>query len=363
MKSIMRRELNIECLRCVAMLFIVLNHCILNIATKQLTLDISPINFCITNFIYQVVYNGVNIFVLISGYFLVDTTRQSTNWEKVMKLWLNVFFYSVVIYILCVVFHYRTFELKELLHVLMPIKYDSYWFITQYIGLYILSPFLAKWAQSMSRQEYKTLLISFFVITSILQLKGLRGVFSLIWFLFLFLFAGYIRRWGGTSVTLNKWEKHPGAIFLATSTLLFLLSFLYNGNKLNIVGYWGFYNGPLLFIASVSLFLYFKKMAVSKIIILVSKLSSYMFGVYLIHEHPVLKVFFWDSLNKRIEDVNILSLLSIAIIIIILCTLVEFVRSFVFKVLKIDSYFYKCIKFLFLSVIAQINKAKCLILH
>ena len=70
----MRRELNIECLRCVAMLFIVLNHCILNIATKQLTLDISPINFCITNFIYQVVYNGVNIFVLISGYFLVDTT-------------------------------------------------------------------------------------------------------------------------------------------------------------------------------------------------------------------------------------------------------------------------------------------------
>ena len=110
MKSIMRRELNIECLRCVAMLFIVLNHCILNIATKQLTLDISPINFCITNFIYQVVYNGVNIFVLISGYFLVDTTRQSTNWEKIMKLWLNVFFYSVVIYILCVVFHYRTFE-------------------------------------------------------------------------------------------------------------------------------------------------------------------------------------------------------------------------------------------------------------
>lgn len=88
-----------------------------------------------------------------------------------------------------------------------------------------------------------------------------------------------------------------------------------------------------------------------------------MFGVYLIHEHPVLKVFFWDSLNKRIENVNILSLLSIAIIIIILCTLVEFVRSFVFKVLKIDSYFYKCIKFLFLFVIAQINKAKCLILH
>ena len=48
------RTSNIECLRCIAMLFIVLNHCILHIVTKRLSLDTEPIFFCLMNFVYQV---------------------------------------------------------------------------------------------------------------------------------------------------------------------------------------------------------------------------------------------------------------------------------------------------------------------
>lgn len=106
MKTIGKRMPNIECLRCIAMFFIVLNHCILNLATNEYKLNNNPINFCITDFVYQVVYNGVNVFVLISGYFLVKTTRETTNWEKVIKLWLSAFFYSVSIYVTLIVLHY-----------------------------------------------------------------------------------------------------------------------------------------------------------------------------------------------------------------------------------------------------------------
>lgn len=161
MKTIGKRMPNIECLRCIAMFFIVLNHCILNLATNEYKLNNNPINFCITDFVYQVVYNGVNVFVLISGYFLVKTTRETTNWEKVIKLWLSAFFYSVSIYVTLIVLHYETFSAKNLIHVLMLIRYDSYWFITQYLGLYIMSPFLSKWARSMSKKEYQTMLVSF----------------------------------------------------------------------------------------------------------------------------------------------------------------------------------------------------------
>lgn len=104
--------------------------------------------FCLMNFVYQVVYNGVNLFVLISGYFLVKTTRNTTNWEKVTKLWLSVFFYSAIIYAFSIGIYRKPLNFQELIHVLMPIRYDSYWFITQYLGLYIMSPFLAKWARS-----------------------------------------------------------------------------------------------------------------------------------------------------------------------------------------------------------------------
>ncbi len=191
------RTLNIECLRCIAMFFIVLNHCILNLATNEYTLERNFVNFCITDFVYQTVYNGVNVFILISGYFLVKTTRETTNWEKTTKLWLNAFFYSVTIYVILIVLHYKSFDAKNLIHALMPVRYDSYWFITQYLGLYIMSPFLSKWARSMSKKEYQTMLVSFFIITSIIQLQGLKGGFSLIWFIFLFMFAGYIQLQGG----------------------------------------------------------------------------------------------------------------------------------------------------------------------
>lgn len=350
-----KRASNIECLRCIAMLFIILNHCILNIATKRLSLDVEPINFCLTDFAYQVVYNGVNIFVLISGYYLVKTTRNTTNWEKVTKLWLSVFFYSVIIYICSIGIDWESFDLQKLIHILMPIRYDSYWFITQYLGLYIMSPFLAKWARSMSKQEYKTMLVSFFIITSIIQLQGLKGGFSLIWFLFIFMFAGYIQLWENESITIKKWNTYAGIIFIFISALLFLISFPINGKTLNIVSYLGFYNGPLLFIASVSLFLSFRKMKESKLLMAISKLSPYMFGVYLVHENPIVKEHLWSYLNGQLAEVRISDLLFIAIIILLLSALIEYLRLLIFRTLKIDIRFYYIIKNTFSSIAVKLK--------
>lgn len=354
---------NIECLRCIAMLFIVLNHCILHIVTKRLSLDTEPIFFCLMNFVYQVVYNGVNLFVLISGYFLVKTTRNTTNWEKVTKLWLSVFFYSAIIYAFSIGIYRKPLNFQELIHVLMPIRYDSYWFITQYLGLYIMSPFLAKWARSMSKQEYKIMLVSFFIITSILQLQGLKGGFSLIWFLFIFMFAGYIQLWESKSFTIKRWNTYAGIIFIFISALLFLISFPINGKTLNIVSYWGFYNGPLLFIASVSLFLFFKKIKESKLVVVVSKLSPYMFGVYLVHENPIVKEHLWSYLNGLFTEIRISNLFLIAIIILFLSAFIEYLRQLIFRTLKIDSLFYNVIKNTFSLITTILKKQfhKCLI--
>lgn len=351
------RTLNIECLRCIAMFFIVLNHCILNLATNEYTLERNFVNFCITDFVYQTVYNGVNVFILISGYFLVKTTRETTNWEKTTKLWLNAFFYSVTIYVILIVLHYKSFDAKNLIHALMPVRYDSYWFITQYLGLYIMSPFLSKWARSMSKKEYQTMLVSFFIITSIIQLQGLKGGFSLIWFIFLFMFAGYIQLQGGVNGIIPEWKQHAGITFIMTSSLLFIISLPINGNKLNIVGYWGFYNGPLLFIASVSLFLFFLKMKESNAVRIISKLSPYMLGVYLIHEHPIFKDWLWKFLHKNVAHTNIFHLLIIALVIMAICIPIEYVRQLLFKIFRIDTLFYKNVKFL-LSPVTTILKYK-----
>lgn len=345
------RITNIECLRCIAMLFIALNHSILYIAKYQMKLDTTPVNFLLTDFIYPIVYNGVNIFVLISGYFLVKTTRSSTNWEKVARLWLSMLFYSVIIYVCAIAFHYKTLNVQELVHTLMPIRYNAYWFMTQYIGLYILSPFLAKWARAMSRKEYQTMLISFFILASVIQLQGLKGGFSLVWFLFLFMFAGYMQLWEHESNAMKKWSAHAGTMFMATSLLLFVLSLLVNGKQLNIVSYWGFYNGPLLFVSSVSFFLFFRKVKESRAIRVISRLSPYMLGVYLIHEQPILKQWLWAHLNRQFAEVQIYELFYIAIAILLIGALIEYLRQAAFKTLKIDTLFYAAARRLILPVV------------
>lgn len=350
------RLANIECLRCIAMLFIVLNHSILNIATGRLSLLTNPFNFCIIDLLYQVVYTGVNIFVLISGYFLINTTQQNTNWNKILQLWLTVFFYSISIYIFSLILNWEILDIKTLIRYLMPIRYNSYWFITQYIGLFIMAPFFARWAHFMKKEEYKAMLLSLFILTSIIQLHGLKGGFSLIWFIFLFMFAGYIRLYENESITISKWSKRPGTIFIMSSLLLFFFSFLINGDTLNIVTYFGFYNGPLLFISSVSFFLYYKKKTESKTIKTIAKLSPYMFGVYLIHEHPIIKEHLWTYLNNQINDVTIYILLLVAFIILILCTFIEFIRQSIFKFLKINDVFNFLLNTSFIFITTHLKK-------
>lgn len=342
---------NIECLRCVAMFFIVLNHCILNVATKKISWDTDPINFCLIDFLYQIVYIGVNLFVFISGYFLIKTTQRKTNWNKILQLWLIVFFYSVSIFLLEVFASGKNFDLQTLIYYLMPIRYDQYWFVTQYIGLFVISPFLAKWACVMTQKEYKAMIVSFFILTSLIQLQGLKGGFSLIWFIFLFMFAGYIRLYEKESICLKKWSEKALTIFIVVSFLLFLLSFPMNRGNLNIVGYFGFYNGPLLFVSSVSVFLLFKKIPESKIVYYIAKLSPYMFGVYLIHEHPVVKEYLWKFVNDQFLTIKIYDLFFVALIIMLFCMLIEYVRQLLFRILRINDVFHIIISSLFVFVL------------
>ena len=88
---------NIDLLRCISMIFIVSCHYFGNIS-KVADFELntfSDISFKLISCIDNV---GVNIFVLISGYFLVDS-KFKTN--KLLSIWIQVLTYSVVIYLLC----------------------------------------------------------------------------------------------------------------------------------------------------------------------------------------------------------------------------------------------------------------------
>ncbi len=134
--SIKSRNTSLDSLRIISMLMIVILH--VNSHGGVLN-NISYVNTTIARLFEYFCVCAVNIFILISGYFLVDSKFKLS---RLIKLLLQVWFYSWVINIIMVLAGNATLSAKELISIAFPISYKEYWFITAYIIMYLLSPAL-----------------------------------------------------------------------------------------------------------------------------------------------------------------------------------------------------------------------------
>ena len=143
----------------------------------------------------------VNVFVLISGYFLVNS---KFSYKKIIKLWVQVFFYSVVTYIIACFFLKKylsiEFSVKGLFYACIPILNSRYWFFTAYFILYLIFPFLNKILHNSSQISLVLLLIGLIILNffssngfKVENIISIKHGYSIIWFIFLYLVAGYIR--------------------------------------------------------------------------------------------------------------------------------------------------------------------------
>lgn len=82
---------------------------------------------------------SVNLFVLITGYFDI---KSQFKISKIIKLWLQTFCFSVVCLNICLISGITDISFKEVIKNILPITFNCYWFITAYIVLYLLEPFI-----------------------------------------------------------------------------------------------------------------------------------------------------------------------------------------------------------------------------
>ena len=98
---------------------------------------------------------GTDIFVLISGYFLV---KSKINVKKVIVVWLQILFYSVSLNLLMVAFGISKFSYVGLIKACFPIAFNQYWFMRVYFYLILCVPFLNKLISSLQKKEYEQLI-------------------------------------------------------------------------------------------------------------------------------------------------------------------------------------------------------------
>ena len=330
------RDSNIELLRIIATVFIVAHHFAIHGGFVFSNESIS-INRLWIQFIQIGGKIGVNIFVLISGYFLV--TVKSVKTIKVVKLWMQIFFYSVAVFIVFVAIGIENFGAKEFIKSLAPLTFSQWWFASAYFMLYLLSPYINILLKSFDQRQYIGYLVLLAFCWCVIPTITGRTFESnsLLWFVFVYSFAGYLR--------LFKFEtKLTGRMLITLSFLCIVVTFMsvvvfdVLGKKIsffaeNATFFYSMQKLPILVIA-ILMFVGFLKLNIGYIKF-INIVASASFGIYLLHDHDYVRNWLWNQAFKiaSYEENNMLILYSLFVIavVFICCTVVEILRIFLLE--------------------------------
>lgn len=332
----LKRSLNFEIMRIAAMLFIVIFHFFihgvmhnhttpaLGFAVNEGSTMVEWFNYVLSEVIIVIVSTGVNLFVMISGYFLI--ARIDFRIKSLIKLWVRIFFYSLSITLLFFIF--GKVEVSSVLLSFFPLSFPQYWFMNTYFGLMIIAPFLSILVRNINQSQYRILLAVMFAINFIVPFgRFLSGGRDLLWFIFLFLLAGYLKIY-----KTKKCKKQELITFLLVITVSafyilypFVVSCILNTEKGSFIK--GYHltepiNNGLIFFISLLFFVIFKDRNFScseNTSILVKTIASSTVGVYLISDNRLVRNFLWEeffncqSLMVSIFAIPIMIVIAIAI--------------------------------------------------
>lgn len=162
---------------------------------------------------------AVDIFVMISGYYGIRHSKLG-----IFNLLFQTFFYLIIVYAFCIacgVSRFSVTGLKELL-MLTP----SNWFLKSYILLYIIAPILNAFVYTVGKHQFKFILIAYYVFMLIWgwlfpkSTDYIVGGYSPVFFVWLYLFARYIRLY---PVTLSQLKLGTYIILMAGIMFFFVL--------------------------------------------------------------------------------------------------------------------------------------------
>lgn len=339
---------NIELLRIISMLMIVMLHFLMHGQILKWS-SFGSIDYAVYWIIEAFVFVSVNVFVLISGYFLCLTQFQ---FSRIIKIWLQVLFYSIMCTLVCIILG-GVLTSKNLLKMILPISTNEYWFVTAYVLMLCVSPFVNKAIANMNRKQhvitvYSIVLLFCLMPTFLVWERDLitKGM-DYTWFVVLYIIASYIRKYG-----IPEWltMKRCMAIYvicsLVTGGMRIPLGILSNhfGFGYTLSGLFFRYNSICIAVASLALFCFFLKLKISCSILKrgILFIAPLTFAVYLIHEHPMVRDLLWNSLPMKrwfmmgIPETLFYMCMTVICVFAISC-LIERVRLCLFELFKINA--------------------------
>ncbi len=344
------KNVGIELLRIISMFMIVIHHIIGHGGILNSTTSLSINNNLI--FLLEIsCYGAVNLYALITGYVCVNSKHR---WERIIELWLQVFFYTFLITLIFYIVPQNTINvgIKDLIKSILPVMSKQYWYFSSYFCLFLFIPFINKLINILTKKEHKNIcvisLITFCIIAFLGRSIGGSDIFnvnngySFIWLTIMYIVGAYIKKY---PEDLRKNNIFYLLIYIFSILLIWLseviisiitLKYFGNirGNKLFIT-----YISPFLTIGTISLFIFFSRLNINKGVNIILKFASVSFGVYLISEHNIIRTLFITNKFKEYANMPwylmIIYTLLTAVVIYIICSLIDYIRKIIFKMLNV----------------------------
>ncbi len=331
-----KRQSGIEVARIIAMLMILVGHYAIH---SGFDLSVPPTSWVSVEGFNHILLSslkyggfGVSIFVIIAGYCGIYA---SFKFRKVIKLMAQVLFYSVGIYVICLLTGLVDFQLLDCIKNVFPILFQQYWFVTVYIILYLLSPYLNKLLKGLERKELQKLLAVMVVLWCVIPTFTMQSMYGreVPKFVMLYTIGAYIRLYPDNILSKPKVAK----LGLAASLILLFLSSL----ALQLLGkvstffsshYAVFYDSDTVLVVVGATCLVWLcahlNLGANKVI---NKVASATLGVFLIHAHSGWRYRIWKDLfhAKAYENSPylLLHLILCVAIVYVVCTVLDWLRQ------------------------------------
>lgn len=273
-----KRLFGLDLLKVLSMLFIIFHHLSKHGGFWAASTGATRWGIAVINGLFA---PSVNIFVLVSAYLMIKKGRVSV--KGYFRLYAEVVFYTLLTYAAACLLGAQSFSAIMLLKCFLPISYPNFWFAKIYFLMYLAVPLLLIVVRHLEKKPYERTLGAILLILSLqtflrLDILPLANGFGALWFMLLFLLAGYWVRFG-VSLRKRYW-----ALIWAVSTVYMCLWVWQNGLDIG-------YAHIAVTLQTLSAFGLLHDLRCEGRVVrgLTTYLSSCAFGIYLLHDGDLIR--------------------------------------------------------------------------
>lgn len=344
-KTLETRNYGIDMLRILCMFFV----CFLHVLGRGGILEacVAPsFKHTVIWFFEIAAYGAVNTYALISGFV---GYKSKFKYSNIIYLYCQVVFYMLGTTVLFSILMPGSVSTIDFVSSVFPFAFDAYWYFTAYFGLFffipVLNVFIDKACARIAGYFFGVVIALFCILPIVFRndVYFLRGGYSVIWLAVLYVIGGFIKKYeialkisqkasilGYIMCTVITWLLMIGIEFLTT-----VLFGTVKGNMLFIS-----YTSPFVLFQAIMLVLFVSQLKLSATTIqFVKFFAPVAFGVYLIHEEPLITNNFITGKFAKYADSSCVGMVAAAIgtalCIWFICSVIDRGRLILFDLINI----------------------------